>query len=72
MSRLPNKSDADVPVRPRRTRIKEWLTYETMSPAGQELMDIAIEIEDSDAPALDEAAVERELRTRRGGHVDDD
>ena len=72
MSRLPNKSDADVPMRPRRTVIKEWLTYEMMSPVGQELMNIATEIKDSDAPAFDEAAVEHELRTRRGGHVDDD
>ena len=60
----------ELPVR--RTEIKAWLTEETMSPLGRELMKIAREIEASDEPALDEEAIEKELKKRRGGHADDD
>jgi hypothetical protein len=54
------------PVRP--TQVKSWLTTETMSPLGRELMEIAAEIEDSDEIPMDEDAIERELRSRRGGY----
>jgi hypothetical protein len=54
------------PVRP--TQVKSWLTTETMSPLGRELMEIAAEIEDSDEIPMDEYAIERELRSRRGGY----
>jgi hypothetical protein len=39
-----------------------------MSPLGRELMEIAAEIEASDEIPMDEEAVERELRSRRGGY----
>ena len=55
------------PVRP--TEVKSWLTTETMSPLGRELMEIAAEIEASDEIPMDEEAVERELRSRRGGYA---
>jgi len=55
----------------RRTEIKTWLTEETMSPLGRELMKIAREVEASDEPALDEADIEKELKRRRGGYADD-
>lgn len=51
----------------RQTEIKTWLTDETMSPLGIELMRIAREIELSDEPALDEKSIESELQKRRGG-----
>lgn len=54
------------PVRP--TEVKSWLTKETMSPLGRELMEIASEIEASDENPMDEEAIERELRSRRGGY----
>ena len=54
------------PVRP--TEVKTWLTAETMSPLGRELMEIATEIEASEEVPMDEEAVERELRSRRGGY----
>lgn len=54
------------PVRP--TEVKSWLTTETMSPLGRELMEIAAEIEASDEIPMDEDAIERELRNRRGGY----
>ena len=54
------------PVRP--TEVKSWLTTETMSPLGRELMEIATEIEASEEVPMDEEAVERELRSRRGGY----
>lgn len=54
------------PVRP--TTVKTWLTPEQMSPLGRELMAIAAEIESSDEAPMDEAALERELIRRRGGH----
>lgn len=54
------------PVRP--TEVKSWLTTETMSPLGRELMEIAAEIEASDEIPMDEEAIERELRSRRGGY----
>ena len=71
MSRVPSQPDAETVPPVRRTHVKEWLTRDQMSPLGQELMDIATEIEQSDAPALDEAAIEQELRTRRGGYSKD-
>jgi hypothetical protein len=52
--------------------VKEWLTPETMSPLGRDLMSIVSDIEQSDEPAFDEQAVERELTTRRGGYSPDD
>lgn len=42
-----------------------------MSPIGKELWQLASEIEQSDEPALDEAAIERELQRRKGGYVED-
>ena len=57
------------PVRP--TDVKSWLTSETMSRLGRELMEIAAEIEASDEPQMDEEAVERELIRRRGGYYPD-
>ncbi|MDX6382428.1 MAG: hypothetical protein QOK48_1 [Blastocatellia bacterium] len=57
------------PVRP--TDVKSWLTAETMSPLGQELMEIAMEIEASEETPFDEEAIERELRNRRGGYSPD-
>jgi hypothetical protein len=53
-------------VRP--TEVKTWLTYETMSPLGRELMKIAQEIENSDATEMSEEDIERELAQRRGGY----
>lgn len=57
------------PVRP--TQVKSWLTTETMSPLGRELMEIAGEIDVSDDTPLDEEAIERELIKRRGGYSAD-
>jgi hypothetical protein len=57
------------PVRP--TDVKSWLTAETMSPLGQELMEIATEIEASEETPLDGEAIERELRNGRGGYSPD-
>ena len=54
------------PVRP--TEVKSWLTTETMSPLGRELMEIAAEIEASDEIPMDEEAIDSELRSRRGGY----
>ena len=54
-------------VRP--TDVKTWLTYETMSPLGRELMKIAEEIEASDAMEMSEDDIERELALRRGGYA---
>ncbi len=55
----------------RRTEIKTWLTEETMSPLGRELMRMAREIEASDEPTLDEGEIEKELKKRRGGYAED-
>jgi hypothetical protein len=52
----------------RQTEVKSWLTTETMSPLGRELMEIAAEIETSDEIPVDEEAIESELRSRRGGY----
>lgn len=57
------------PIRP--TEVKTWLTAETMSPLGRELMEIADEIERSDEEPLDEDALEWELIRRRGGYSAD-
>ena len=57
------------PVRP--TEVKTWLTSETMSPLGRELMEIAAEIETSDERPMDEDTIERELIRRRGGCSED-
>ena len=54
------------PVRP--TEVKLWLTAETMSPLGRELMDLADEIKVSDETPMDEEAIERELIRRRGAY----
>jgi hypothetical protein len=54
------------PVRP--TEVKSWLTPETMSPLGRELMELAAEIETSDELPMDEEAIESELKSRRGGY----
>ena len=54
------------PIRP--TELKPWLTRETMSQLGRELMEIADQIESSDETPMDEEAVERELIRRRGGY----
>ncbi len=59
---------ADFPVR--RTEVKTWLTEETMSPLGRELMRLAREIAESDEPALGEEDVEEELMRRRGGRAE--
>jgi hypothetical protein len=59
----------DFPVR--RTEIKTWLTEETMSPLGRELMEIARAIEASDEPALDEEDIEKELKRCKGGYAED-
>ena len=68
MSNIPNfpKSKDDIVVR--RTAVKDWLTYDTMSPLGRSLMDIAKQIEESDAPPMDEESIEAELLKRRGGY----
>lgn len=55
----------------RRTEVKTWLTEETMSPLGRELMKIAREIEASDELALSEEEIEKELQKRRGGYAED-
>jgi hypothetical protein len=68
-SNIDTDQPAGFPVR--RTEIKTWLTEETMSPLGRDLMKIAREIEASDAPALDEEDIEKELRKRKGGYVED-
>lgn len=52
----------------RQADVKTWLTPETMSPLGKELFKIAKEIEESDEPAFDDEAVEREIKKRRGGY----
>lgn len=54
------------PIRP--TQLKTWLTKETMSPLGRDLMEIAAEIESSVEPPMDEKALERELIMSRGGY----
>lgn len=59
----------ELPVRP--TQVKSWLTAETMSPLGRELMEIAAEIEADDGATMDEQEIERELIRRRGGHSQD-
>jgi hypothetical protein len=38
-----------------------------MSPMGEELMRIAMEIQDSDEPAMSEADIEERIRMGRGG-----
>jgi vacuolar-type H+-ATPase subunit C/Vma6 len=55
----------------RQTEIKTWLTEETMSPLGRELMKIANEIEASDEQAFDEEDIEKELLRRKGGYAED-
>lgn len=71
MSLIPNKSDHGDQMPVPQTEVKTWLTYETMSPLGRALMDIAAQVEQSDGSAFDEQAVEDELKTRRGGHSKD-
>jgi hypothetical protein len=69
---LPNlKTDSTTNLQVRRTETKPWLTPDMMSPIGKELWQLASEIEQSDEPALDEAAIERELQRRKGGYVED-
>jgi hypothetical protein len=71
MSNVPNKSESGDHMPVQQTEVKTWLTYETMSPLGRALMDIAAQVEPSDGPTFDEQAVEGELKTRRGGHSED-
>lgn len=71
MSHVPNKSKPGDNLAVPRTEVKTWPTYETMSPMGRALMDIAAEVEQYDGPAFDEQAVENELKLRRGGHPED-
>ena len=65
MAQTSQNLNQQTPVRP--TEVKTWLTSETMSPLGRELMEIATEIETSDDEPMDENAFERELIRRRGG-----
>ena len=65
----PSQNFNQQPVRP--TEVKLWLTAETMSPLGRELMELADEIEVSDETPMDEEAIERELIRRRGGYSPD-
>lgn len=69
MSQLGQNLNQRPPVRP--TEVKSWLTSETMSPLGRELMELAAEIEVSDETPMDEEAIERELIKRRGGYSPD-
>ncbi len=62
-----NKNQKDA-FRVRQTQIKPFLTEKEMSSLGRRLMKIAKEIENSDEPAFDEAAIEKELEKRRGGY----
>jgi len=66
MSNIPNFPESNTDPDVRRTEVKDWLTYETMSPLGRSLMDIAKQIEESDDPPMDEDAIEAELQRRRG------
>ena len=66
MPQLDQNLNRQTPVRP--TQVKTWLTTETMSPLGRELMEIAAEIQASDEEPLGEDELERELITRRGGY----
>lgn len=54
------------------TDVKTWLTPESMSPMGRELMEIAADIDSSNELPMDEDAIEREVRRRRGGVSGDD
>jgi hypothetical protein len=54
------------PIRP--TEVKTWLTAETMSTLGRDLMELAGEIEGSDEVPMDEEALAQELIKRRGGY----
>lgn len=56
----------------RQAYVRPHLSYEEMSPLGRALFDLAKEIELSDEPAMDEAAIERELARRRGGYSQED
>ena len=56
-------------VRP--TEVKTWLTVETMSPLGRELMELATAILSSDEKPMDEDDFERELTKRRAGRPED-
>jgi hypothetical protein len=71
MSHVPNESEPGDNLTVHRTEVKTWLTYETMSPPGRALTDIATANERSDGPAFDEQEVEDELNKRRGGHSGD-
>jgi len=50
----------------RQTQIKSFLREEEVSLLGRKLNKVAREIEDSDEPAFNEAAVEKEMGIRRG------
>ena len=69
MQQIGHNLNEQAPVRP--TEVKTWLTTETMSRLGRELMEIAAEIEASDDEPMDEDAIEREMIRRRGGYSDD-
>ncbi|MFN0119540.1 MAG: hypothetical protein ACKV2V_03450 [Blastocatellia bacterium] len=60
----PNQNQNSIPL-VQSTDIKAWLTAETMSPLGRELLRLAEEIAQSDEEPMDEAAIERELSQRR-------
>lgn len=66
MTRPGQNLNQQTPIRP--TEVKTWLTRESMSPLGRELMEIADKIETSDEEPMDEDALERELIRRRGGY----
>ena len=68
----PNLAPHAAPDRPvRHIELKPWPAEDTLTPLGRELLRLAREIEQSDEPALDEAAIERELSRRRGGYTPD-
>jgi hypothetical protein len=72
MALVNEKDDRQTVVSVRQADVKTWLTYETMSPLGRTLMDIAREIENSDETAvMSEEDIERELTARRGGYDKD-
>ncbi len=47
------------------TNVKTWLTPESISPMGRDLMEIASEIDSSDDQPMDEEAIEREISRRK-------
>jgi hypothetical protein len=66
MSQRRPKINEEPSVRP--TKVKSWLTAQTMSPLGKQLMKIAKAMDASDIEPMDEEAIEQELTRRRGGN----